>query len=91
MWVLLGAFIVAVFTVNGSGATMNCDVCQKPITIGEWPFCPHGRAQASKGFEEYIDWNISDQPVRITTPGDRRKHLKPHWQDDHIVHMQERR
>ena len=71
---------------------MKCDDCGVTIEIGMWPFCPdHGKASPSKGFLGYWDWNISETPQWISNPGDKRKHLKPHWKDDYIVHMQERR
>lgn len=70
---------------------MKCDSCNREITIGEWPYCPHGKAQPSKGFEPYWDENISDKPVWVSTPGDRKKYLKPHWDKDYVVHVQERR
>lgn len=68
---------------------MKCDTCDTILEIGMWPFCPdHGKPTASKGFEPYYDENISDKPVWISTPGDRNKYLKPHWENDHIVHVQ---
>lgn len=70
--------------------TYRCDGCQRVVEIGDWPYCPHGKAQPSKGFEAYVDYNISDNPVTITNPGDRTKYLKPHWENDHIVHLQPR-
>jgi hypothetical protein len=27
--------------------TTLCDKCQKPIEVGEWPFCPHGFPQGT--------------------------------------------
>jgi hypothetical protein len=67
---------------------MICDGCHKELTIGEWPWCPHGFPEKSKGFEPYWDENISDHPVLISNPGDRNKHLRPHWEGDYLVHVQ---
>lgn len=69
---------------------MKCDICHKPLVLGDWPFCPHGSSYKRKGFEPYLDENISDKPVWITNPGDRNKLMRPHWENDHIVHVQER-
>ena len=69
---------------------MNCDSCGQELAIGEWPFCPHGSTQSRKGFEPYWDENISDKPVWIGNPGDRQKLMRPHWENDHVVHVQER-
>lgn len=69
---------------------MKCDDCGKAVQIGDWPYCPHEKANASKGFEPFVDWNVSDKPVTITNPGDYRKYFKPHWENDNLVHVQPR-
>lgn len=69
----------------------RCEGCGAEIQVGSWPFCPdHGKPTPSKGFEAYVDENISDRPVTITGQGDRNKLLRPHWENDHIVHVQPR-
>lgn len=68
----------------------HCADCGGSYTIGEWPYCPHGEPYKTKGFEPYLDENISDKPVWITNPGDRNKLMRPHWEKDHIVKVEER-
>ncbi len=36
-------------------AAYRCDRCGAVVVIGEWPFCPHGKAAPSKGFEPRFD------------------------------------
>jgi len=69
---------------------MKCDDCGHDIQIGEWPFCNHGRPTPSKGFEPYWDENIATEPVWISDPGDRNQRMRPHWENDHMVHVQPR-
>ena len=67
----------------------TCNNCGEVLEIGSWPFCgDHSKVEARKGFEPYEDWNISDKPVTISNPGDRNKYLRPHWENDQIVHIQ---
>ncbi len=69
---------------------MRCE-CGHDIQIGEWPFCPdHSRPVSTKGFEPFVDDNIADHPVTITSGADYKKHFKPRWENDHIVHLQPR-
>ncbi len=70
---------------------MKCDSCGHELQIGEWPYCPHESARFGfKPMEPYWDHNISDKPVWITNSGDRNKLMRPHWENDHLVHVQER-
>jgi len=68
----------------------KCEACGKAVAIGEWPYCPHGQAMPSKGFEPFWDEHVADTPVLITNPGDYRKYLKPHWKNDNLEHVQRR-
>ena len=70
--------------------SVKCDDCGKAYRIGDWPLCPHGTPTPTKGYEPHWDNNITTHPVWISNPGDTRKYLKPHWKDDHIVHVQEK-
>lgn len=65
----------------------HCENCGAAFTVGEWPFCPHGEAYKTKGFEPYFDVALG---VQVNTPGDRNKALRPRWENDHIVHLQPR-
>lgn len=64
-----------------------CASCGVPIHIGSDYRCPHEQAGPSKGFEPYFDIGLG---ATITGVGDRNSHLRPHWKDDYIIHLQER-
>ena len=63
---------------------MKCDDCQKELTVGEWPWCPHGRAQEAHGFEPYFDYGLGQT---ITGVGDIRKAMRPHWEQDQYIQL----
>jgi len=65
-----------------------CDKCGEVLEIGSWPFCgDHGRPVRSKGFEPYFDIALGRQ---ISTPGDWNQAMRPHWENDHIVKVDDR-
>ena len=66
---------------------MQCETCGQAITIGEWPWCPHGQPAPSKGFEPYVDIHTTGKPVTVSNPGDRNAMYRPHWENDHIVQV----
>lgn len=66
---------------------MKCDECQKELTIGEWPYCPHGLPTHHKGFEPYYDSSLD---MTVTGFGDINKACRPYWENDHIVQIQPR-
>ena len=47
---------------------MTCEVCGKPIHIGDWPFCPHGRSVQTAPFASYFDIGLG---VQVNSLGDR--------------------
>ena len=53
---------------------MNCDKCGAEISIGEWPFCPHGMMThfGDEPLTPYIDHNLGPEPIEIRTRGERR-------------------
>ena len=56
---------------------MNCDVCQKVLEIGEWPFCPHGFGHnLYHPHEAYVDHNLSERDVVVSNPGDRIAYMR---------------
>lgn len=68
----------------------RCLDCGRRYAIGEWPYCPHGTASPTKGYEPHWDYHITDTPVWISNPGDKKKYLKAVWENDHIRHTIER-
>ena len=67
---------------------MTCESCGGEIQIGSWPFCPdHQPVSPGKGFEPYFDHGLGQV---VTGYGDIQKACRPHWQDDHVIHIQPR-
>jgi hypothetical protein len=52
---------------------MKCDVCSHDIQIGDWPYCPHGAPHGMHTFKPYIDENMLDHPVEITSWAQRQR------------------
>ena len=44
---------------------MTCDRCQQTVTVGEWPWCPHGVPNVG-----VIDDQLEGGPRRFETLGD---------------------
>ena len=70
---------------TGGPGVNSCDACGNPISIGDWPYCPHGSARhfGEAPLEPYVDHNLGPEPVEITSRGQRRQimsraHLEYH-------------
>lgn len=50
---------------------MTCDRCQKPLAIGEYPFCPHGFTHLAVQPDEliggFVQENFGDEPEYFTS------------------------
>jgi hypothetical protein len=60
---------------------MTCERCGHPLEIGEWPFCPHGRAGSGVIGDEIdvvIENNGTNQPIRFRSREAMRKHFDAH-------------
>ncbi len=64
-----------------------CEDCNETVTIGDWPYCPHGKAQPSKGFEPFFSVSAGKM---ITGRGDIATICRPKWENDHIVQLREK-
>ncbi len=64
-----------------------CNQCGEVLSVGEWPWCPHGRGTGHKGFEAFFDEGLGQV---LTGFGDMNKACRPRWEEDHIVHIQPR-
>jgi hypothetical protein len=51
----------------------TCPDCGAVIEIGDWPFCPHGKANPAKGFEPYFDIGLGRE---VTGWGDVRQSMR---------------
>lgn len=53
-----------------------CEKCQKPLHVGDFPFCPHEATSATTviGDElDYVDHNLGAEPVHITSREQRKR------------------
>jgi hypothetical protein len=57
--------------------TVVCEECGKEYTIGQWPYCggsgDHGVPRGLQTFKPYIDYNMLDHPVEITSWAQRAR------------------
>jgi len=51
----------------------RCETCGQEIHLGDWPFCPHGKANPAKGFEPYFDIGLGRE---VTGWGDVRQSMR---------------
>ncbi len=65
-----------------------CEKCGVPIHIGSAIQCPHERVSPSKGFEPFFSISLGEQ---INGIGDIKKACRPKWENDYVVHLQEKR
>ena len=65
-----------------------CPDCGKVQHMGDDFRCPHERTFRSKGFEPFFHYGIGEW---VTGQGDIAKHMRPHWKDDYVIHLQEKR
>lgn len=41
------------------------------MNVGDWPYCPHGRAAEYRPFKEFIDYDLDPKgPVKFSNWGD---------------------
>jgi hypothetical protein len=70
---------------------MHCDRCGQALTIGDWPFCPHGRgagtviADAIPGGQ--LIENLGPVPVRVYSESERRRLMKERGLVDAVRHV----
>ena len=70
---------------------MICDRCQLSLSVGDWPYCPHGTGGSDpvdvtwpggKVFE-----NLGHDPVRCDSPADLRRELKARALEPMVRHI----
>lgn len=54
----------------------KCENCGHIVSIGEWPFCPHGTPNGMMTFKPYFDEHISEKGEWITSWAQRRRLMK---------------
>jgi hypothetical protein len=52
----------------------KCEKCNQEVSIGDWPWCPHGSAAnfGEESIEPYWDEMLLPDPVYITSRAQRR-------------------
>lgn len=84
----------AVGDVLGYGDPDVCGACKRPISVGEWPFCPHGFPERPLaviddqivGGARYFE-NLGHDPVYIETKSQLRAELKARNLREHVRHV----
>jgi hypothetical protein len=59
----------------------RCEACGHVVEIGDWPFCPHGRAGSAVIGDEIdliIENNGTSMPMRFRSREALKKHLDAH-------------
>ena len=55
---------------------MTCDQCGQPITVGDWPFCPHGRSALRAVGDDIpggmVLENLGHEPVTVYSHTERK-------------------
>ena len=41
---------------NPASVASKCKECGRPVSIGEWPFCPHGMPASMKPYTGRLFW-----------------------------------
>jgi hypothetical protein len=76
-------------------ATLDCTECGESYGVGQWPYCPHGTVATYRPFETYLDTNIAENPVEITSDRQREKLMKKNGLSErpreHVDDLNERR
>jgi hypothetical protein len=75
---------------------MICEMCQRTLVIGEWPFCPHGMPERSGGAAMIDDTisggaryfeNLGEQPVFISSKSQLRDELRARGLRENVKHV----
>lgn len=74
-----------------NGNTAECPECRRIISIGDYPFCPHGRGANSV---EAVTWpggkvfeNLGHHAVRCDSPADLKRELKARGLEPMVRHV----
>lgn len=71
---------------------MTCERCGAELVIGEFPFCPHGRAIVGRGAD--VTWpggktfeNLGDQPMTFYSPAEKTRYMRQHGIEEFVRHQ----
>ena len=69
---------------------MTCDRCGTALTVGDWPFCPHGTYRGTVISDSIpggqLIENLGPEPVRVYSETERRKLMKERGLRDFVRH-----
>jgi len=71
-----------------------CGSCGAAVTVGEWPWCPHGvpRNYTVVGDElvggEFCE-NVSKEGETFYSKSEKRRYLAAHGMEEHVRHIPE--
>ena len=69
-----------------------CDRCGQPLSVGDFPFCPHGRASAAIETDEawiggrWIE-NLGHEPVLVTSRQHLQREMEARGLEQHIKYV----
>lgn len=70
----------------------RCDVCQKELVVGDWPWCPHGVGQAPTVIDDSIPGgmtieNMGPVPLTFHSKSEWRREMKKRGLRQAVRHM----
>ncbi len=68
---------------------MICDRCQRPLVVGDWPFCPHGQGHATVIGDELDHWQVNgtNTPIHFRSKADRKAWLTANGLEEMARHV----
>lgn len=71
--------------------TCRCDACGRELTVGEWPFCPHGRTNLNVVSDsipggETIE-NLAPTPITFHSRSEKREYLRANGIREQVRHV----
>jgi hypothetical protein len=70
---------------------MTCDRCGAALTIGDWPFCPHGRGHGTAISDDIpggqLIENLGPEPIRVYSESERRRLMHERGLRDFVRHV----
>ena len=55
---------------------MRCEVCNKTLQIGQWPFCPHDLSNEYSPWIKYVDEHMAPEPFVVDSAYHHDKVMK---------------
>lgn len=70
----------------------NCPTCGKPVSPGDWPWCPHGRDYRYSCIpddygRDIVCETMAHEPVTYRTRSERRRLMREHGVIETVRHV----